>query len=81
MLFRLAYLGITNALALPRLLPMSDRDKDAEILLLRHLTPDPCARSPSPSPNRPPSPSYASADTTDSAGYSTNIDMPPEQHG
>jgi hypothetical protein len=35
-LFRLAYLGVTNALALLRLLPMSDRDKDAEILLLRH---------------------------------------------
>ena len=36
MLFRLAYLGVTNALALLRLLPMSDRDKDAEILVLRH---------------------------------------------
>ena len=36
MLFRLAYLGLTNALALLRLLPMSDRDKDAEILALRH---------------------------------------------
>ena len=36
MLFRLAYLGITNALALVRLLPRSDRDKDAEILALRH---------------------------------------------
>jgi hypothetical protein len=35
-LFRLAYLGLTNALALLRLLPMSDRDKDAEILALRH---------------------------------------------
>jgi putative transposase len=35
-LFRLAYLGVTNALALLRLLPMSDRDKDTEILLLRH---------------------------------------------
>jgi hypothetical protein len=34
--FRLAYLGVTNALALLRLLPMSDRDKDAEILALRH---------------------------------------------
>jgi hypothetical protein len=31
-----AYLGVTNALALLRLLPMSDRDKDAEILALRH---------------------------------------------
>jgi putative transposase len=35
-LFRLAYLGVTNALALLRLLPMNDRDKDAEILALRH---------------------------------------------
>lgn len=36
MLFRLAYLGVTNTLALLRLLPMSDRDKDAEILAPRH---------------------------------------------
>ena len=36
MLFRLAYLGVTNTLAPLRLLPMSDRDKDAEILVLRH---------------------------------------------
>jgi hypothetical protein len=35
-LLRLAYLGVTNALTLLRLLPMSDRDKDAEILVLRH---------------------------------------------
>jgi putative transposase len=35
-LLRLAYLGVTNAVALLRLLPMSDRDKDAEILALRH---------------------------------------------
>jgi transposase InsO family protein len=35
-LFRLAYLGVTNTLALLRLLPMNDRDKDAEILALRH---------------------------------------------
>jgi hypothetical protein len=35
-LFRLAYLGVANAYALLRLLPMSDRDKDAEILALRH---------------------------------------------
>jgi hypothetical protein len=35
-LFRLAYLGVTNALARLRLLPMSDRDKDTEILVLRH---------------------------------------------
>lgn len=36
MLLRLAYLGVTNAFALLRLLPMADRDKDAEILALRH---------------------------------------------
>ncbi|MEU4897289.1 hypothetical protein AB0B12_32170 [Streptomyces sp. NPDC044780] len=36
MLLRLAYLDVTNAFALLRLLPMSDRDKDAEILALRH---------------------------------------------
>ncbi|MER6121766.1 integrase core domain-containing protein [Streptomyces sp. NPDC001795] len=36
MLLRLAYLAATNILALLRLLPMSDRDKDIEILALRH---------------------------------------------
>src|SRR3954468_4201081 len=36
MLLRLAYLGITNAFALLRLLPGSDRDKDTEILALQH---------------------------------------------
>ena len=36
MLLRLAYLGVSNAFALLRLLPMSDRDKDTEILALRH---------------------------------------------
>ena len=36
MLLRLAYLGVTNALALLRLLPMSDRDKETEVLALRH---------------------------------------------
>jgi putative transposase len=35
-LLRLAYLGVTNALAMLRLLPMSDLAKDAEILALRH---------------------------------------------
>jgi hypothetical protein len=35
-LLRLADLGVTNALAMLRLLPMSDRDKHAEILTLRH---------------------------------------------
>jgi hypothetical protein len=33
---RLAYLGVTNAFAMPRLPPMSDRDKDVEILAPRH---------------------------------------------
>jgi hypothetical protein len=33
---RLAYLGVPNALAMLRLLPISDRAKDAEILTLRH---------------------------------------------
>ncbi|MEO6090060.1 MAG: integrase [Umezawaea sp.] len=36
MLLRLVYLSVTNAFALLRLLPMSDRDKDVEILVLRH---------------------------------------------
>ncbi|MEU8252009.1 hypothetical protein [Nonomuraea sp. NPDC048916] len=36
MLLRLAFLTITNAFAALRLLPMSDRDKDVEILVLRH---------------------------------------------
>ncbi len=36
MLLRLAYLTVANAFALLRLLPMSDRGKDAEILALRH---------------------------------------------
>jgi putative transposase len=36
MLLRLAYLGITNAFTLLRLLPGNDRDEDAEILALRH---------------------------------------------
>jgi putative transposase len=35
-LLRLAYLGVTNAFALLRLLPISDRDKNIEILALRH---------------------------------------------
>ncbi|MFD7408426.1 integrase core domain-containing protein [Streptomyces sp. NPDC059866] len=36
MLLRLAYLAVTNAFAMLRLLPTSDRDKDTEILALRH---------------------------------------------
>ena len=36
MLLRLAYLGVTNVFALLRLLPVSDRDKDVEILAPRH---------------------------------------------
>jgi putative transposase len=35
-LLQLAYLGVTNALAMVRLLAMSDQAKDAEILALRH---------------------------------------------
>jgi hypothetical protein len=35
-LLRLAYLSVTNVCALLRLLPASDRDKDVEILALRH---------------------------------------------
>jgi hypothetical protein len=35
-LLRLAYFGVTNAFAMLRLLAMSDRDKDVEILVLRH---------------------------------------------
>jgi putative transposase len=36
MLLRLAYFGVSNAFAMLRLLPMSDRDKVVEILALRH---------------------------------------------
>lgn len=36
MLLRLTYLGVTNALAILRLLAKSDRDNDLEILVLRH---------------------------------------------
>ncbi|MCX5321959.1 integrase core domain-containing protein [Streptomyces sp. NBC_00120] len=36
MLLRLAYLAVTNSFAALRLLPLSDRDKDVEILALRH---------------------------------------------
>jgi putative transposase len=35
-LLRLTYLVMSNALALLRLLPMSDREKDVEILTLGH---------------------------------------------
>jgi len=35
-LLRLAYLAVTNMFALLRLLPVSDREKDVEILVLRH---------------------------------------------
>jgi hypothetical protein len=35
-LLRLAYLAVTNAFAVLCLLPASDRDKDSEILVLRH---------------------------------------------
>ncbi|MFL6054233.1 MAG: hypothetical protein ACJ72W_15130, partial [Actinoallomurus sp.] len=36
MLVRLAYLAVTNVFSFIRLLPMSDREKDIEILVLRH---------------------------------------------
>lgn len=36
MLFRFAYLAVAHAFTALRLLPMSDRDKDVEILALRH---------------------------------------------
>ncbi|GAA2021241.1 hypothetical protein GCM10009839_17670 [Catenulispora yoronensis] len=36
MLLRLTYLAVTNAFAALRLLPISDRDKDVEILALCH---------------------------------------------
>ena len=36
MLPRLAYLAVTNAFSFIRLLPMSDREKEIEILVLRH---------------------------------------------
>ncbi|MFC7646138.1 hypothetical protein ACFQX6_40275 [Streptosporangium lutulentum] len=36
MLLCLAYLAVTNTFAALRLLPMGDRDKDIEILTLRH---------------------------------------------
>ena len=51
MLLRLAYLSVTNAFALLRLLPMSDRDKDVEILALRqpaHRPETPAGCSPAP---------------------------------
>jgi len=35
-LLRLAYLAMTNAMTLLRVLPMNDRDKGIEILALRH---------------------------------------------
>ncbi len=36
MLLRLVYLSVTNVFGLLRLLAVSDRDKDVEILVLRH---------------------------------------------
>jgi hypothetical protein len=35
-LLKLAYLGMTNTFSLLRLLPLSGREKDIEILALRH---------------------------------------------
>ncbi|GAA3559876.1 hypothetical protein GCM10022419_045610 [Nonomuraea rosea] len=45
MLLRLAYLTVTNTFAALRLLPMSNRDKDVEIFVLRHQTPSLNAKS------------------------------------
>jgi hypothetical protein len=42
-LLRLAYLTVINAFAVPRLLPMSDRDKDVEILA--YATRSPCCNA------------------------------------
>ena len=36
MLIRFAYLAVTHAFAALRLLPMTNREKDIEILALRH---------------------------------------------
>ena len=36
MLLRLGYLAVSNVFTALRLLPMADRDKDVEILVLRH---------------------------------------------
>lgn len=36
MLLRFAYLAVTHAFAVLRLLPMTDRDMDVEVLALRH---------------------------------------------
>ena len=36
MLLRLAYLAVTNTFSLMRLLPVSKRELEAEILVLRH---------------------------------------------
>lgn len=36
MLWKLAYPGVPNMFTVLRLLPMTDRDEDAEILVLRH---------------------------------------------
>lgn len=35
-LVRLAYLAVSNAFAMVRLLPVGEREKDVEILVLRH---------------------------------------------
>ncbi|CAN3985246.1 hypothetical protein [Kitasatospora purpeofusca] len=45
MLLRLVYLTVTKAFAVLRLLPMSDRDKDVEILALRHQLDAPRTRT------------------------------------
>jgi hypothetical protein len=78
-LLRLTYLGVTKALALLRLLPMSDSAKDAEIL--RHqitmlepphgaadpATPEPTSQPSTGTRNRPPQPPARSRNQTPEA--------------
>jgi putative transposase len=92
-LLRLAYLTVTSAFAALRLLAVSDRDKDAEILALRHqitvlqrqlgatrprFTPGDRAFL---FPHRPPSPGSTSTGATASAASSTSTGMPLNLHG
>jgi hypothetical protein len=95
MLFRLAYLGVTNTLAMLRPLPMSDRAKDAEILALReyeqHYNEHRPNRGisnaqplhPLPEPLTDPARSRISqsADVTASGASSTSTNPPCDLHG
>ncbi|MFF1691351.1 MULTISPECIES: helix-turn-helix domain-containing protein [unclassified Streptomyces] len=60
MLLRLAYLAVTNTFSFIRLLPMSEREKEVEILVLRHQLPSCSARAPS--PRSPPTTGFCSPD-------------------